>query len=352
MSVMAPGAASPARADATPRIAVIAPNWLGDAVMALPAIEHLGARGRVVVLAPSYVARVFWKAPGVAEVWSDVTGGRWRRTRSRSQALRHHRAEWALVMPPSFSAALAPALAGVKRRAGFIADGRRVLLNVAAPLPPRSEHLSDSYRALAVRLSAQEGIGAPSPPRLHVGEEERASIRARLAAVGVGGDYAVLVPGAAFGPAKAWPAERYRALCVALAADLPVILSGGAGDRALTARVAEGLGGVVDLAGQTTLGEFFALAEVARVLVANDSGAPHVSAALGTPTVVLFGSTSPTWTAPRGGSVQVLQHKVHCNPCFRRTCPTQLECFNGIDVAAVEAAARSVLAGGAGTVRA
>ena len=86
------------------------------------------------------------------------------------------------------------------------------------------------------------------------------------------------------------------------------------------------------MAGETTLGEFFAHAADADALLANDSGAPHVAAALGTPVVVLFGSTSPAWTAPIGPGVRVIQHVVHCNPCFRRTCPTQLECFNGIAV--------------------
>jgi heptosyltransferase-2 len=91
----------------------------------------------------------------------------------------------------------------------------------------------------------------------------------------------------------------------------------------------------------------FALVEGALALVANDSGAPHVAAALDVPCVVLFGSTSPAWTAPRGNDVRVLQHKVHCNPCFRRTCPTELECFNGIAVDEVAAAVAKIRPAGA-----
>ena len=108
-------------------------------------------------------------------------------------------------------------------------------------------------------------------------------------------------------------------------------------------RAHRGLAGVVNLAGQTNLGEFFALTEGARVVLANDSGAPHVAASLGVPVVVLFRSTSPEWTAPLGERVHVMQHKVHCNPCFRRTCPTQLECFNGIDPADVIARVRTAM---------
>jgi heptosyltransferase-2 len=122
-----------------------------------------------------------------------------------------------------------------------------------------------------------------------------------------------------------------------------VVLAGSEGDRAVCDRVAGGAPGVHSLAGKTTLGELFALIEGARVLVANDSGAPHAAAALDLPCVVLFGSTSPAWTAPRGRDVRVLQHRVHCNPCFRRTCPTQLECFHGIEVEEVFAAVVEVL---------
>jgi heptosyltransferase-2 len=160
------------------------------------------------------------------------------------------------------------------------------------------------------------------------------------------GEYLVVVPGAAFGPAKSWPEERYRALCAELACHTRVILSGSGGDRVVCERIAAAVPGVQSLAGETSLGEMFALVEGARALVANDSGAPHVAAALGVPCVVLFGSTSPAWTAPRGGDVRVLQHKVHCNPCFRRTCPTQLECFNGIAVGDVVSSVMDIPAGG------
>jgi heptosyltransferase-2 len=324
------------------RIAVIAPNWLGDAVMALPAIADLGATGPVAVLSPRYTARVFWGAPGVGEVWVDAAGGRVRRIRERASALRAYGASAALILPPSLSSALGPWLAGVPTRVGFATDGRRGLLTRAPAAPPRTTHLCDAYRALSSELGA--GDRSPAVPRLHVAGTEREAIAGRLAAAGVRGDFAVVVPGAAFGPAKAWPWERYRELCARLAQDMPVVVTGGPGDRAVCAQVAADTPRVANLAGETSLGEFFALAERARVLVANDSGAPHVSAALGTPTVVLFGSTSPAWTSPRGGRVQVLQHPVHCNPCFRRHCPTQLECFNGIPVVDVEMRVRALLA--------
>lgn len=218
------------------------------------------------------------------------------------------------------------------------------MLTRALPLPSRDVHLVDSYQELAQAALGELGMdrSPPSAVRLHVAENERASIRRRIASVTSGG-YLVVVPGAAFGPAKTWPEERYRALCQTLARDTAVILTGSKGDRDVCERIARDVRGVHSLAGETSLGEMFALVEGALALVANDSGAPHVAAALDVPCVVLFGSTSPAWTAPRGDDVRVLQHKVHCNPCFRRTCPTQLECFNGIPVEDVATAVFGIL---------
>jgi heptosyltransferase-2 len=191
-----------------------------------------------------------------------------------------------------------------------------------------------------VRLALRvlDGVGlepasAVSPARLAVTDRDREEAARVLGRSGAGeAEYAVVVPGAAFGPAKTWPSERFRELCERLAGSLSVILAGSGAERELCATVGEGLHGVSSVAGETSLGGFFALLAGARVAVANDSGTPHASAALGTPTVVLFGSTSPQWTAPRGDQVTVVQNPVHCNPCFRRTCPTQLECFRGIGV--------------------
>lgn len=332
------GAPAPRR-----RVAVVAPNWLGDAVMALPAIARIGTGASVAVIAPRYTARVFWRATGVDEVWIDpAPGGRLHRIRARARALRTYRADAAIVLPPSLSSALPAWLAGVPVRAGYAGEGRRLFLTDAMETPPRTSHLSAAYLALAARAGGSAGA-TPVVPRLHVSDADRRSIADRLRRAGVGPDFVVVVPGATFGPAKAWPWERYRALCEGLARDIPVVVSGGSGDRGVCGRVAEGIGHVASLAGETSLGEFFALAERAKVLVANDSGAPHVSAALGTPTVVLFGSTSPAWTAPLGRAVAVMQHVVHCNPCFRRTCPTQLECFNGIAPDEVASRVRSFL---------
>jgi heptosyltransferase-2 len=328
------------------RVAAVAPNWLGDAVMSLPAMRLLaGAPGvSLSVLASPYVARVFLHQDGIDELHVDPAGGRTPRVVARVRALRTLSPGVAVMFPPSFSSALPAWLARVPRRCGFRTDGREALLSHAFPLPSRDVHLVDSYLELSRAVLRDLGIGGspPSVARLYVSDSERASMRRRIAGITDGG-YVVVVPGAAFGPAKSWPEGRYRALCAELAGEVSVVLAGSGGDRAVCERIAESLPGAQSLAGETTLGEMFALVEGARALVANDSGAPHVAAALEVPCVVLFGSTSPVWTAPRGRDVRVLQHKVHCNPCFRRTCPTQLECFNGIPVDDVRSAVMEIL---------
>lgn len=331
-----------ARDTASVRVAAIAPNWLGDAVMSLPAMSVMaGAGGNVSlsVLASPYVARVFLGQPGIDELHVDPRGGRMVRISSRVQALRSIGPELAVTFAPSFSSALPAWFAGVRRRVGFRADARGILLTCALSRLSRDVHLTDSYVDLARTALECAGLeaGAPSAARIVVNDPERESVRRRLASACRDG-YVVVVPGAAFGPAKAWPEERYRELCARLIEHIPVVLAGSSGDAAVCERIARAVPAVQSLAGRTSLGEMLALVEGARAVVANDSGAPHVAAALSVPCVVLFGSTSPAWTAPRGHDVRILQFKVHCNPCFLRTCPTNLECFNGIPVEDVRTA--------------
>ena len=330
------------------KILVRATNWLGDAVMCLPAIQLLARAPGVTlsVLTGAYTARVFMHQPGVHDLWIDAPSGRLSRIRRRTGALRAARAQLAVVFPPSFSSVVPAWLAGVPRRVGYRADARSVWLTDALTNPGRDVHLTHSYNELARATLRRAGLdmGEPGVARLHVTGTERIALRAQLGTFARDG-YAVVVPGAAFGPAKSWPEARYRALCSMLSRDIHVVLVGSGGDAALCERIARDVPGVHSLAGRTSLGGLFALIEGARLLIANDSGAPHAAAALGVPAIVLFGSTSPAWTAPLGRDVRVLQHKVHCNPCFRRTCPTQLECFNGIPVDDVLGEAGRILAG-------
>lgn len=326
------------------KIVMVAPNWLGDAVMSLPALAVLAAADvPLAVMARPYTARIYAGIEGVDEVIVPAGAGRVARIVAGARAMRLANPRAAVILPPSFSSALAPWIAGVPVRTGYAADGRSGLLSDALPPPRRgSEHLSESYVRLARHALDRAGIAAGPPretPRIRVFDADRREAADLRARTGGEAEYAVVIPGAAYGPAKSWPAGRFRELVAGLAREMPVLVAGGPSERELCETVSRDIAGAHNVAGATSLGGFLALAAGAAVVVANDSGTPHAAANLGTATVVLFGSTSPQWTRPTGGNVTVIRHPVHCSPCFRRTCPTQLECFAGIGVDEVLSAA-------------
>jgi heptosyltransferase-2 len=319
-------------------IAVIAPNWLGDAVMSLPLVGMLGASPAVdlAVIAPEATGRVYWELPEVAELVVLPKRTATRGVRARARHLGQTRPDAAIVLPPSFSSAAGAWLARVPLRVGYRCDGRGGLLTEAVDANgARDEHLTRNYIRLGEVALEKMEIETPkgaAVPQVRVGAFDHAQLESRFEAAVSGEPYAVVVPGATYGPAKSWPWRRYRELARALSADITVALAGTRAEREKCERIGEGLENVRNLAGETSLGAFLSLLSRASVVVANDSGSPHLAASMGTPVVVLFGSTSPRWTAPVGPSVDIVRHPVSCSPCFRRTCPTHLECFDGISV--------------------
>lgn len=319
------------------KIALIAPNWLGDAVMSLPLVGLVGNTPgvRLAVCATGYVARVYMGLDAVAELLIVERRGRLRRVTGPARRLRRLGAAGAVLLPPSFSSALALFLSRIPERVGYAFDGRTPLLTAALPSRGfREVHLAESYLELGRTLLRRLEIPPPSNasrPAVHICAREREAVEALLKErAGSPEEFCVIVPGAAYGPAKTWPRQNYRRLLELLSPHLPVVLGGSAGERPLCDRLAAGLPHVYNLAGRTSLGEFAALLDAARIVVANDSGAPHLAGAVGTPVVVLFGSTSPTWTAPRGERVEIISGTASCAPCFLEECPTALECFNSI----------------------
>jgi heptosyltransferase-2 len=329
-----------------------APTWLGDAVMSLPLLGFLGAATgvRVTVLARSYAARVYWGLDNVAELIVPPGGGRIRRILGLRGMLRRTGADGAVILAPSFSGALGVFVAGTPVRVGFRSEGRGPLLTHSlAGGGLRDEHLYQNYMRLgrlllnALRLPAPDGFDTPT---VKVFENERERLAGVLDNAGLRfGEYVVAVPGATFGPTKSWPLEKYQRLIDMITTEIPVVLGGSRAERAMCEEIAKDIPRAHNLAGETGLGEFMALLEGARLVVANDSGAPHVAASLGVPVVVIFGSTSPTWTAPlgQGSVVEVVRVPVECAPCFLKTCPTQLECYAGISEEMVLEAIRSAL---------
>lgn len=332
------------------RSLVIAPQWIGDAVMSGPLLARLAARGdRVTVAALPGVAPVYRAMPQVAEVIELPFAHRQLGLLQRWKASRplRHRFDVAFVLPNSLKSALLPWFAGIPRRIGYLGERRYLLLNERLPNPAGRPPMVDFYRQLCPDAAASLAEQRPSL-RFGAALVERAC---RTAGVSAGG-YFAFAPGAEYGPAKRWPASHYAAL----ASDLwrvhrqPILLLGSAAEAALCDMIANAAppGACTVLAGRMPLLEAMALISAARGIVSNDSGLMHVAAACGVPQVAVFGSTSPAHTPPLNRRAQVLWLKdelqLDCAPCFDRTCRFgHTRCLTGVSPERVGRSLQAVL---------
>ena len=321
---------------AATRVLVRLPNWLGDALMARPfmgALRRAAPRARVTAWGPAPLLELLG-TDGAFDETVPLPGS----PRGAGDAF-----ELAYVLPPSFSSAWRARRAGARARVGFAGEGRSPLLTHALRRTARGErHLASEY----LSLLGLESV--PHAPPLPVPDVAAHAAAERLAAAGLAGrPFAILAPGAAYGPAKRWPLERFSALAERLeAGGLALLACGGAQDRAACDALADAKAGArLSTAGRTTLPEQAALCSAAELVVSNDSGLAHLAAAVGTPTLVLFGSTSSAWTAPLGPAVRIVQHAPVCSPCFQRTCRIGYRCLTAIAVGEVAAAATAARAG-------
>ncbi len=331
-------------------IVVTAPNWLGDAVMALPAIgavRHHHPRARLVVAARPSVAGVFRMVSGVDDVVALEAGGGWGRAagwRAEADALAGARAGLAILLPNSFRSGWIARQAGIPERWGYAADWRTPLLTRAVARPRGSLHQADYYTALVAALGMP---AAGEPARIVVPGDARARAAALLASRGVD-DGVVLVgiaPGAAYGGAKQWPPERFARVARHLHERRAVVsvLVGSAADRAAGRRLGGGPA-IVDLIGETDLPLLLGLMTRFRVFVSNDSGAMHLAAAAGLPVTAIFGPTDERQTAPlASGSPSAAPHAIltgiaWCRPCMLRECPFDHRCMTGVEPERVSAA--------------
>lgn len=328
------------------RALVIAPQWIGDAVMTEPLLRRLAARGeRLTVGALPWVAPVYRAMPQVAEVieFPFAHGGLQLRARRALARQFQGRFDVAYVCPNSLKSALLPFLAGIPRRVGYLGETRVGLLTHRLKNPPKGRR--PPMVAFYSALSGETGVERDRPC-LHV---EPAQVAAALAQHGLArGGYYVFVPGAEYGPAKRWPAERFAELARQLEA--PVLLLGSGKEAALGAQITDQAAGADcrNLAGATTLADAFALIAGARRVITNDTGLMHVAAALDVPQVAIFGSSSPLHTPPLSARARVLwlkqdpayQPPLDCAPCFQRECPLgHLRCLRDIDAGRVRALA-------------
>jgi heptosyltransferase-2 len=344
---------------AGPRSLVIAPQWIGDAVMTEPLVSRLRDRGEhITVAALPWVAPVYRAMPGLAAVvdlpfrhgalqWAErqALGRTWRGQFDR-----------AYVCPNSLKSALLPWMASIPVRVGYRGEFRLGLLTHRLPNPPRDHRppMVDFYAALA-DVAVPAGAGQPVPPhsadsRMPDGRQRPrlqippARMQAACQAHGLTlQGHVVMAPGAEYGPAKRWPVAHFAQVAAQLTQD--VVLLGSAKDRAVCeaivalAQPGKVRGRLLNLAGQTSLEEAFALIASAHRMLSNDSGLMHVAAALDVPQVAVFGSSSPDHTPPLSPRATVIwlkrdaqyQPALDCAPCFERECPRgHLRCLQDI----------------------
>lgn len=331
------------------RLLVRSPNWIGDAVMATPAMGDIRAtfpNASVSVAASPVVAELFRSHPYCDDVLIIDRQGKHRGLRGRfrfARELARRDFDLAILLQNAFEAGALAYLARIPARAGYAVDGRSLLLThkVPADAAAKSIHQVEYYRHMVHRLGIEGGDGTL---RLEIIDGERASARERLGP----GSFIALNPGAAYGAAKRWHPDRFArtADMLSLRYDARIVLVGGSGEMKIGRDIAAIAScATLNLVGRTTIRETMGILSLCRLIITNDSGPMHVAAALGVPIVALFGPTDPVATAPRAEARRVIRRKVDCAPCRLRECPTDHRCMTAIDADAVVTAARELLEG-------
>lgn len=331
------------------KILVRATNWVGDAVLSLPALRAIRERNplaHIAVLARPWVAGLYSRERICDE--HVVAPRTWSGRLRLARVLRKRRFDVVILLPNSFEAALVARLAGIRERIGYDRDGRGILLSAAIPPPKPGDiprHESFYYLELLRRAGIIPELPAAAPILLEGVEEARRKGRERLEAMGFRQPVVGISPGAENSRAKQWPPERFVEAARLLAEPLgaAVALFGSPAEQRLGRAVAEQIrrngGRVLNLAGETTLEQFVEMAAACRVFLSNDSGAMHVASALGVPTVAVFGPTDSVATAPAGPLVRIVRQQVDCSPCMLRDCPIDHRCMTAVSAEQVAQAA-------------
>ena len=331
------------------RSLIIAPQWIGDAVMTEPLLHRLSARGeRLTVGALPWVAPVYQAMPQVAEVieFPFAHGGLQFAARRRIAQQIAGQFDTAYVLPNSLKSALLPFLASIPKRVGYLGEARVGLLTHRLKNPKNRPPMVAFYSA----LSGEANVDSDRP-QLRISDEQ---IHQTLNELGLQhGTYAVFAPGSEYGPAKRWPAAHYAELARKLG--YPVVLLGSSKEAALCGDIAQTAENCINLAGKTTLAQAIRAQAASKLIVTNDSGLMHIAAALGVRQVSLFGSSSPLHTPPLNTNARVLwlktdaayQPPLDCAPCFERVCPLgpndgHMRCLNDISPEAVLQASQSI----------
>lgn len=334
-------------------ILIIAPNWIGDAVLSLPVVDgcaRLWPEANLTILARAQVAELFGAGISAIHVWKYQRGNGPQRLKNLlvlGRNLRRVGFDLVILLPNSLSSAVMARLAGVPERLGYSTDGRAWLLTnrLRDRRKESGLHQVDYYLGLIRSLGA---VQVDRIPRLQLKPEVTERGLSLLRALGIGHNELLIGvhPGAAYGQTKRWFPDRFAAVMERLQkSGRRVLLLGGPGEEFLAEHITMLMEHPpINLVGRTTLTEALALVGRCAVFLSNDSGLMHVAAALRIPQVALFGSTDPRKTAPLNDKAVVIQSEgVSCTPCFKRDCSEDLECMKAITVDEVYSAVEKLL---------
>jgi heptosyltransferase II len=330
------------------KILIRGPNWVGDAVLAIPAIKAVRdhfPESEITLLVRPWVSGLFAAAPFVDTVWSERKPSGLTDWTRITREIRRRAFDLALLLPNSFESALMMLLGGIPRRIGYATDARRWMLTASMPPGREARHQVQYYLDLVKLLSASSG--QPSI-EIQATNEERSNARMLLASEGISNDrpFLVLNPGAAYGSAKRWHEDRFADVADALSdqLDLQVVLIGSETERVIAEQIRDQMGrSAAVLSGKTSLETLIGVLAESSLMITNDSGPMHIAAALGVPTVAVFGSTDERVTGPCGARTRVVKHPVDCSPCLLRECPIDHRCMNRVTVTDVCNAAKDLL---------
>jgi heptosyltransferase-2 len=326
-------------------------NWVGDAVMSLPALRALRERfpnAEISILAKPWVGELYRREPFCDHLIPYIANDFASKIRA-ARDLRPLGFDCAILLQNSFTAAATAFLARIPDRIGYARDGRSPLLTQAVPVP-RAGEISKHHRFYYLELLRRAGIlnDLPEVPFIELCDVSKASEAGlmRFRRLGLGEDVVGLSPGSATGSIKRWLPDRFAESATSIAKSLgaTVALFGSTSERELCASTAAMINAPThNFAGETSLAEFIELAAACRVYLANDSGAMHLASALKVPTVAIFGGTDHIATGPSSPLARVVRVPVECSPCLKRRCPIDHRCMARVESSMVTTAALELL---------
>ena len=333
------------------KILIVAPNWIGDAVLAVPAISMIREnlpKALIGIIGLPHICELFKKSPYIDQIYpadqpSISPFNKWglRRIWGLANNLRSEKFDMAILFPNSFRSALIVRLAGIPLRCGYAADGRRLLLNVPVSLDSKVKRLHQTKYYLnlvtSVGLNNNPPISLFNKGGLYISKDETQEALNTLKKNNIIPDDLIIGinPGAAYGSSKRWYPERFGDVARILNEryNAKLIVFGSQREVDIAEEIVRAADmPLLNMSGKTSIRELMALISQCRLFITNDSGPMHIAAELGVPVVAIFGSTDPLLTGPAGAGHIVIKKDVSCSPCFLRKCPKELECMDAVSV--------------------